>query len=377
MKNVIVFPGKYIQGRGVIAELPSYIQQYGGRGLIISTRSMLQVMQGIAAQCNSVVEQLQGDCCRQEIDRLKAVGQKVGATIVIGVGGGRPMDTARVVADELELPCVTCPTVASSDAACAFLSIVNGPKDNPGVEEFHFCRQNPNLVLADEELIMQAPARYLTMGMADALSTWFEAESCEKSGALSYTGGGRTLTAMAVARLCYDTILRYGRDAYKAAKEKKFTPAFSKVVEANILTSGCGFGGCGLATAHGVATAFEIVPNDDHTEVQHGEVVAFGILVGLMINRKPAAEIEEIYSLFYDLDLPITFAQLGYQNMQGEKLDHMARVASRSGNASFPKESFVYNEPVEVNFSIVRAAMTEADAYGRAYQERMEKIGAK
>lgn len=155
MKNTIVFPSRYVQGPGVIWDLKEYIKTFGGRGFFISTKSMYDKMCEVAAECNSVVERFTDDCNRPAIDRLKEKAAAAGATVVLGVGGGRPMDTGRVVADELNVPYIAVPTVASSDAACAFLSIVNNtPEQGPGVAEFHFCKTNPVLVLADEELII-------------------------------------------------------------------------------------------------------------------------------------------------------------------------------------------------------------------------------
>ena len=374
MKNTIVFPSRYVQGPGVIWDLKEYIKTFGGRGFFISTKSMYDKMCEVAAECNSVVERFTDDCNRPAIDRLKEKAVAVGATVVLGVGGGRPMDTGRVVADELNVPYIAVPTVASSDAACAFLSIVNNtPEQGPGVAEFHFCKTNPVLVLADEELIIGAKPYLLACGMADALSTWFEAESCQASGALCFSGGARMDIAMSIARLCYDQIMLYGRDAMKAAREGVITPAFSKIVETNILVSGCGFGGRGLATAHGLHGCFEELANDEGRHNEHGQLVAFSILVGMWLNKKPLAEIEAMYSLFYDVGMPITLGDLGYTNPDEKFLDTVTRIALRDNMPGFPYRSFLYNEPVPVNYETVHEALVTAEEFGKAYYQRMKK----
>ncbi len=370
MLNKIVFPNQYIQGRNAIEELPGLIQKLGSRALIISTKSMVGRMEEIAKKCPAQVVRFTADCNSAEINRLVETAREAGSDVIVGVGGGWPMDTARVVGDKLGRPVITCPTVASTDAACAILSVVNNPKEIGGVEELHFCKQPPACVIADEDLIIGAKAELLAAGMADALSTWFEAESCEKSGGVTFMGGMRTDLAMTIARHARDTVLRYGRDAYRDCQAGIISPAFSKVVEANILVSGCGFAGCGLASAHGIGTTFELVPNDDGIELQHGAVVGFGILCGLHLNQKPEAEIEEIYSLFVDIGLPVTFAQMHYYNVQGERLDELTKVAMRNADEDFPKKSAVFNEPVEITFELVRDTMVKADAYGQAFLKR-------
>lgn len=374
MKNTIVFPGRYVQGPGVIWELPEHIQKFGGRGFFIATSSMYDTMCGVARICNSVVERFPYGCDRPSIDAMKQIAQREQATVVIGVGGGRPLDTGRVVADELDLPYIAVPTVASSDAACSFLSIVNKtPEQGGGVAEFHFCKTNPVLVMADEELIIGAKPYLLACGMADALSTWFEAESCQQTGALCYSGGTRTDLAMCIARLCYDQVMLYGRDAMKAAREGVITPAFSKIVETNILISGCGFGGCGLATAHGMHGCFEGIPTDDGKHYEHGQLVAFSILIGMWLNKKTLVEIEAMYSLFYDIGMPITLEDIGYTNITDQFLDDVTAFGLKDDFDGFPYRSFVYNEPVELNHQVLRTALVKTQEFGKAYYARMNQ----
>ena len=49
--------------------------------------------------------------------------------------------------------------------------------------------KNPDLVLVDMKIIVEAPARFIVSGMGDVLATWFEAESCKAKYAGNMTGG--------------------------------------------------------------------------------------------------------------------------------------------------------------------------------------------
>jgi glycerol dehydrogenase len=69
---------------------------------------------------------------------------------------------------------------------------------------------NPEVVLVDTRLIARAPVRFLVSGMGDALATWLEASSCKAKFAPNITGDVGSMTAYALARLCYDTLLEYG-----------------------------------------------------------------------------------------------------------------------------------------------------------------------
>ena len=88
--------------------------------------------------------------------------------------------------------------------------------------------------------------------MGDALSTWFEARSCERTQSPNECGGHGTAAGFAIARLCYETLLSHGAAARLANDRHLVTPALDRIVEANTLLSGIGFESAGLATAHSV-----------------------------------------------------------------------------------------------------------------------------
>ena len=83
-----------------------------------------------------------------------------------------------------------------------------------------FYPNNSDAVIVDSLVVCQAPVRFLVSGMGDALGTYFEARMCEKAKAPSLENGGVTLSAMALCRLCYETLLEHGERA-KAAVELK------------------------------------------------------------------------------------------------------------------------------------------------------------
>jgi glycerol dehydrogenase len=76
--------------------------------------------------------------------------------------------------------------------------------------------------------------------MGDALATWFEAEAAATTRATAMAGGAPTRSALALAELCYRTLLEYGVLARRAVEQHAVTPAVEAVVEANTLLSGSG-----------------------------------------------------------------------------------------------------------------------------------------
>ena len=208
-----------------------------------------------------------GECCNSEIDRLVKIVKDEQCDLTIGIGGGKIFDTAKAVAYYAGTPVFICPTIASTDAPCSALSVIYTEE---GVfEKYLFLPANPNLVLMDTDIITKSPVRLTVAGMGDALATYFEARACKRSGATSCAGGKTTEAAMALAELCFNTLMDEGVKAKIALEAGVCTPAVEKVIEANTLLSGIGFESAGLAGAHAIHNGFTVLEECHH--MYHGE----------------------------------------------------------------------------------------------------------
>jgi len=300
-----------------------------------------------------------GECCPSEIERAKAVAQKNKARVVIGAGGGKVLDAARAVAADLKLPVVNCPTVASSDAPCSALSVIY--TDEGVFHEYRIYGKNPDLVLVDTAVIAQGPPRLLVAGMGDALATWFEAKTCAEGRIKNMRGGASTQSALALAELCYRTLIEDGAEAKRAVETRVVTPALERLVEANTLLSGLGFESSGLAAAHAVHNGLTAAP-PTHA-FYHGEKVAFGLLVQLILECKPTAVLDQVMQFAGEVGLPLTLADIGLSELAPEMLKQIAARATAKGET-------IHNEPFTVRPDMVADAIQAADARGRAWLRR-------
>jgi len=356
-KSTAAFPGKYIQGENAIAELPNLIKKLGKTGLIIASptvKNKLLPAYNILEEWISV-EEFQGESSEKELNRLSEIVRNQNAGVVVGMGGGKTIDAAKIVADRVGIPVIIVPTIASTDAPCSGVAIIYSEE---GVfESVYFTKMNPQVVLVDTRVIANAPARFLVAGMGDAMATWFEARSCELSHSLNVCGGYSTLTGLNLAKLCYDTLLQYGPQAKSDCENKKVTLALEHIIEANTLLSGIGFESSGLAAAHAIHNGLSAL--DETHSFLHGEKVAFGVVTGLHLTNASSEEIETVYSFFEEVGLPTCFSDIGITDVDPIKLMKVAMKACAPGET-------IHNEVETITPEKIISAMIAADTMGKA-----------
>mgnify|MGYP000424136318 CR=1 FL=1 len=116
------------------------------------------------------------------------------------MGGGKTIDTAKIAADRAGIPVIIVPTIASTDAPCSGCAVRYS--EDGSFESVLYQKTNPAVVLVDVGIIAAAPTRFLVAGMGDALSTWFEARSCDGTQSPNECGGISTRAGLNIARLC-------------------------------------------------------------------------------------------------------------------------------------------------------------------------------
>lgn len=351
-----LFPGKYIQGVGAISELPSLINLFGRQGLVLASPSAKRILSDDDMDINVgalPVELFSGECCEKELARVTAIIREKKVDVLVGMGGGKAIDTAKIAADREKIPVIVVPTIASTDAPCSGCAVMYS--EGGVFESVYYQKSNPAAVLVDTRIIANAPVRFLVAGMGDGLATWFEAKSCSDTKSENACGGLSTLTGLNLARLCYDTLLKYGPAARIAAEQHVVTPALEHIVEANILLSGIGFESGGLATAHSIHNGLTAL--DETHGFYHGEKVAFGVLSGLQLTDASPEESNIVFSFCEEVGLPITLSDIGIKNLDRNRLMEVAEKACAPGEC-------IHHEAGKVTPEKVLNAMLAANAIG-------------
>lgn len=371
MITATMFPGRYMQGSDAVHRLKDIIPRCGTKGFVICSPSVIdKVIPGIHESIKKaipvIVEKFSRECSDKEIGRLQRIAEREACDVIVGMGGGKTLDTAKAVAHVMNVPVIIVPTVASTDAPCSALSVIYR-SDTGRIKRVLMLRRNPDFVLVDTKIIAHSPERLLVSGMGDALATWFEAESCRIKYARTMTSDYSSMTAQALARFCYETLLRYGFAAKMACRHRVVVPALEHVVEANTLLSGIGFESAGIASAHAIQDGLNIL--DKNRNYYHGEKVAFGVLVSLFITDKTADVIDEVYSFCESVGLPTTLADLGLEGVEDEDLLKAAAV-------SCGEKETIHNEQMPVTADSVFAAIKIADEEGRQRKENRGRTAA-
>jgi len=364
MITVSAFPGRYIQGYQAINRIGQDLSRLGSKGLAVlapsAHKNLLNVLiEKTENQVELVFEQFARECCESEIERFRKIGIDNNCDFVIGVGGGKAIDTSKSVANRMNVPVAVVPTIASTDAPCSAVAVIYN--EHGAVDHAEYMRRNPDLVIVDTEIIANAPTRFLVAGMGDALATWFEAESCRQTHSNNELGEKSSMTAYALAKLCYDTLLEYGLAAKMSCDANAVTPALEHIVEANTLLSGLGFESGGLATAHSIHNGLTALPQTHNAN--HGEKVTIGVLASLYLTDKPRQLIDEVYTFCESVGLPITLSDIGLESATTNELRLAAERACADGE-------FIHHESGDISPEMVVFALLAANAEGKRRRDQ-------
>lgn len=359
----VTSPKKFLVGKNLLKDLNTYTSNYGKNAYVICDEFILNRAIEEAgpsfkdAGNTATFEKFSGQITQEEIDRNRALVVKQGADIIVGIGGGKTLDTAKAAAYFEQLPVVIFPTTASTDAPCTALAVIYNADGS--FDRYLFLPTNPDVVIADTTILAAAPTRFFLAGIGDALATYFEARACYHSNGNNLVQMKPSLTGLGLSKLCYDTVLEYGQQATLAVSKGLSTPAVEKIIEATIYLSGVGAEAGGLAAAHAVHNGMTAVPDLHHA--QHGEKVVFGLLTQLVLEDSPKEELETVIKFIKTIGLPLTLEDLGMKEFKEEEWRQVAESACA-------KDDTMINMPFPVTPDDVYNAMVTANTLAEYYK---------
>ncbi|EIQ81018.1 UNVERIFIED_CONTAM: glycerol dehydrogenase [Streptococcus canis] len=357
--KVFASPSRYIQGKNALFTNAEILKQLGDNPILLCD----DVVYGIVGKTfetylkdkgmTPVHVAFNGEASDNEINRVVAIAKDNGSNVIIGLGGGKTIDSAKAIADVLTVPVIIAPTIASTDAPTSALSVIY--TDEGAFEKYIFYSKNPDLILVDTQVICQAPKRLLASGIADGLATWVEARAVMQKNGDTMAGGNQTLAGVAIAQACERTLFADGLKAMASCDRQVVTPALENVIEANTLLSGLGFESAGLAAAHAIHNGFTALTGDIH-HLTHGEKVAYGTLTQLFLENRSREEIDRYIDFYQAIGMPTTLKEMHLDTASPDDFLKVGRQATMAGET-------IHQMPFVISPEDVAAALVAVDAY--------------
>ncbi|MDO5715944.1 MAG: iron-containing alcohol dehydrogenase family protein [Tissierellia bacterium] len=292
------------------------------------------------------------ECTDNNIDRLLGRKEVQISDVIFTIGGGKAMDTGKVLAYRAGKQTFTFPTICSNCAAVTAIAVVY---HEDGSLSHYEQIPAPAHMFVDTEIIAQAPDKYMWAGVGDGLSKQVEVEFATQ-GAEDLDHTART--GLMLSKSCQDAFLTYGEKAIDDVKNNINSRAVEEVAMTILVNTGYVsnltnqpeyYYNSSLAHIfYNVSTA---IPREG--EHLHGAVVALGVMVLHAYNHN-LEELERIATFNKRVGLPITLDDIGLEPSDIEKMVELAPNTNewKWANPPLSKEKLTQ-------------AIFEADAYGK------------
>jgi glycerol dehydrogenase len=318
---------RYVQGPGALRQLPQAVDDLGAkRPALVADSFVRELLCSAWPEAGQLAWiRFEGECTREAVDAIVGACRSGGHDLLIAAGGGKSIDAAKGAQIQSGLPIFVVPTVSSTDAPTSRVAVLYG--DDHRISEVRSMRANPDLVLVDTELLARAPRRFLVSGIGDALSKRFEAEQCIGAGGVNFYGGRQGMLAKMISANCFEVLMNDADAALAAQAAGRPTPAFERLIEASILLSGLACENAGLSVAHSLTRGLSAVP--EILGSLHGEEVAFGLIVQLLLEREAnAAMLAQLLPFYRRIGLPATLEELGVPRERiSQRAEAIARIS--------------------------------------------------
>ena len=168
----IQMPRDVIAGHDALLQLPNVITDLGITGplLLLSGNTTMQTVGSKVLSLlegREVISAIVGEINYEEIGRIEDLARDAGIVLIIAVGGGRVIDTAKVVSYNLDIQFISVPTAASHDGIASSRASVMTEDGNVSV-----ATHPPLAIIADTGIIAAAPHRLMAAGYADMVANY-------------------------------------------------------------------------------------------------------------------------------------------------------------------------------------------------------------
>lgn len=240
------------------------------------------------------------DCTYQTVKAVAERAKTCNADFIVGVGGGKALDTSKAAAFSLGIPVVCVPTIASTCAATTKLSVMYN--EDGTFKDFYFFDKPAFHSFIDTQIIADAPVEYLRAGVGDTIAKHYECTFASRNDEVDHPSG----VAREISKMCVTPMLSYAQTALESCNNNKADYELEQVILGIIVTTGLvsmlieeKYNG---ALAHSVFYSLCLLPHIEENYL-HGDVVAYGVLVQLAVDNQ-LKEAKSLQKFFSSLGIP-------------------------------------------------------------------------
>lgn len=288
----------YTIGSDALLKLEEICKPFGKNALIIGGKTALSIAK------DKIVKSLSGfnivditvygtECTYKTVDLLIEKYKNVAFDFIIAVGGGKALDTCKCFAFAFDKPFVTVPTLISNCAASSSLSVMYD--ENHVFVKLNYHKSPANHCFMDMSILFNSPKDYFRAGIGDTFAKYFEVEFTSRNQHKTYEDN----LGIAVSAVCGYPLINNAKEAFNDFIDKKYTEKLEIVSLIIVVNTGIVSAlikpEFNSAIAHGLFYALTTISGFEENN-KHGDVVAYGVMVQLMIDGK-----KEDAKLVYDL----------------------------------------------------------------------------
>lgn len=223
------------------------------------------------------------ESCRARVEELKNQFKDSGIDFVVGVGGGKALDTAKCLADSLGVEVVTVPTIASTCAASSALAVMY--TENHVYDGFWHLKRPAYHCFIDTSIIAEAPDMYFRAGIGDTLAKFYEVEFSARNQQTTYNDE----MALSISRMCNEPLIRDAKKALADCKENRISEELENAARIIFISTGMvsmlvkeEFNG---ALAHALFYGLTELEGFEE-KFLHGDVIGYTTMVQLTLDKQ-------------------------------------------------------------------------------------------